>query len=82
MNAAAALHVNVPADLSVVGFNDSILASTVSPPLTTIRQPLEEMGRRVGLALLDLIQGVPAAERRLVIPVERVVRGTTAPVRR
>jgi DNA-binding LacI/PurR family transcriptional regulator len=79
IQAAAALGAQVPRDLSVVGFDDSILATIISPALTTVRQPLQEMGRLAAAALIDIIGGVPPAERRTVVPVELVTRESTAP---
>lgn len=79
IHAAAAMGVRVPDDLSLVGFDDCVLAAAVFPALTTIRQPLQEMGQQVASTLIDLIQGVPAEERRITVPVALVVRGTTAP---
>ena len=47
----------VPRDVSIVGFDDVIFAATSHPPLTTIRQPLREMGQMAASALLGLIRG-------------------------
>lgn len=82
VQAAAVLGVAVPDEFSVVGFDDGIVAATASPALTTVRQPFEELGRCAGAALADLLQGAAVAEQRRLIPVELVVRGSTAPVRR
>lgn len=72
---ALALGLRVPEDLSVVGFDDSPTAFSVHPPLTTVRQDFQRKGRlAVRLALGDLSEG-----RQIVLPVELVVRGSTAP---
>lgn len=63
----------VPADVSVVGFDDVLLAATSDPPLTTIRQPLEAMGRAAAETLLATIRGLPA---------ERIQTLSTSLVRR
>ena len=58
----------VPADLSVVGYDDSILAATASPPLTSVRQPLEEMGQLMVEVLLELIADPEAGPVQRVLP--------------
>ncbi|WP_082555053.1 LacI family DNA-binding transcriptional regulator [Devosia sp. Root635] len=69
-----------PGDVSVVGFDDLVLAAHVWPPLTTMRQPRAALGRIAAGALIDLIEG----ERRSRVPMhmvlssEMIVRGTTA----
>ena len=57
IKAARAHGLRVPEDLSVVGFDDSELASLISPELTTVRQPLEEMGRTAVNLLRRLLDG-------------------------
>jgi len=71
----------VPEDVSVVGFDDIWEASYHIPPLTTIRQPLEEMGRLAASMLLERIQGPRNGEDGGVVLVqpELVVRASTAP---
>ena len=68
----------VPQDLSVVGFDDLPVARWVSPPLTTVRQPLAEMGRAAAQVLGDLIGGVPLHSRRVELATELIVRESTA----
>jgi LacI family transcriptional regulator len=68
----------VPQDLSVVGFDDLPVTRWVSPPLTTIRQPLAEMGRTAAHMLGDLIDGVPLRSRRVELSTELIVRESTA----
>ena len=69
----------VPEDISVIGFDDIPQASQVYPPLTTIRQPLLEMGAAGTRLLLALIQGVEAVTDRLIVPTELIVRSSTGP---
>ncbi len=67
----------IPADLSVAGFDDIFFASLLKPPLTTVRQPKKEIGRRSMELLLALLKG-EEAEKTVVIRGELVVRGSTA----
>ena len=60
----------VPDDLSVVGFDDSIFAVTSSPPLTSVRQPLEEMGRLMVETLLAIIADPAAGPIQRILPAE------------
>ncbi|AYF96900.1 LacI family DNA-binding transcriptional regulator [Protaetiibacter intestinalis] len=72
----------VPADVSVVGFDDSALMNAIDPPLTTVRQPIEPMGRLVIELLVAQLQGgAPGTEEYLFEP-ELVVRGSTGPAPR
>ncbi len=66
----------VPADLSVVGFDDIPEAAYFTPPLTTVRQDFAELGRRCLHALLERIAGNQEPTRVVVAP-ELVVRGST-----
>jgi LacI family transcriptional regulator len=63
----------LPGDLSVAGFDDSALASSVWPPLTTVRQPLRALGREAADLLL-----ADEEPRRRVLPFEIVERASTA----
>ncbi|MFI1187592.1 LacI family DNA-binding transcriptional regulator [Streptomyces californicus] len=69
----------VPEDVALVGFDDSVVARHMHPPLTSVRQPIEEMGRRMARLLLDEIAGgSPDGERpSLVLPTELVVRDSS-----
>lgn len=75
-----ALGASVPADISVVGFDDIEFAAAYDPPITTIHQPRFEMGR-VAMSLLgDRLRGVaPSGVEDIVLPVELIVRESTAP---
>ncbi|MFJ4173112.1 LacI family DNA-binding transcriptional regulator [Microbacterium sp. NPDC089696] len=69
----------VPADISVVGFDDSALMSCVEPPLTTVRQPIESMGRAVIELLLSQIAGTTPVGDELLFEPELVLRSSTGP---
>ena len=68
----------IPQDLSVVGFDDLPVARWVSPPLTTVRQPLAEMGRTAAAMLSDLIDGRAPTSRRVELSTDLVIRESTA----
>ena len=69
----------VPEDLSVVGYDDTYLASWSTPPLTTIRQPLAEIGRVALKNVLALAEGRAPDATHVELATELVVRGSTAP---
>lgn len=77
LEAARALNVTVPDQLSVVGFDDIEIASYAG--LTTIRQPLFESGRRGAELLLLALAGSPPTVGVESLPLDLVVRGTTSP---
>lgn len=79
LRAARELGRNVPGDLSVVGFDDIIMANYVDPPLTTVGFDKEGMGRRAMALLLDLLGGKRKEVTREVLDVELVTRGSTGP---
>ena len=71
---------NVPADVSVIGFDDIQLADHMNPPLTTVRQDKAGLGAAAGSALVRLIDGEPDdVTESTVLPVEPVRRGSTRP---
>lgn len=65
--------VRVPEDVAVVGFDDSPVATSVDPALTTIRQPLAAQGEALASVMLDVLAG-HSPERVTILPVELVVR--------
>src|SRR6516164_8054158 len=71
----------IPEDLSVVGFDELPVARWASPPLTTVRQPLAEMGSAAAQMLGELIEGVPLRSNRVELSTELIVRESTAPLR-
>jgi LacI family transcriptional regulator len=71
--------VRVPEEISVTGFDDAPEAATLSPPLTTVRQPLEEMGRRAARLLLNTIEAGSPIGAKEVLPTEIVYRRSVAP---
>ncbi len=81
MSIAAQRGVDVPGELSIVGFDDIALAAHMNPPLTTVRQDVLTWGRAAAAALLALIDDREVAATRLP-PSQLVLRATTAPPKR
>lgn len=75
--AAKELGLRIPEDLSVVGFDNTILASITDPPLTTVAQPIDEMGRQVMDLLLREIEGEKKTKQRVILPPELIIRQST-----
>jgi LacI family transcriptional regulator len=79
LEAARARGFRIPEDLSVVGFDDTQVARLASPPLTTVRQPLREMGGVALKTALRLVAGEELESHHVELATELVVRGSTAP---
>ena len=82
LRAARARGLRVPEDLSVVGFDDIEPATLVTPALTTVRQPLGEMGRTAVNVLVRLLEGRASETPHIELATRLVVRESTAPPRR
>ncbi|GAA1602556.1 LacI family DNA-binding transcriptional regulator [Actinoplanes couchii] len=80
LRAAAERGLRVPADLSVAGFDDIELGRACRPMLTTVRQPLEEMGRMAVHLLLRMLGGHRLDALHVELATELVVRESTGPV--
>ncbi|GAA1124949.1 LacI family DNA-binding transcriptional regulator [Kribbella jejuensis] len=78
LEAARARGLRVPEDLSVVGFDDTEVARLASPPLTTVRQPLREMGAVAVRTALQLAVGEPVASHHVELATTLIVRGSAA----
>jgi len=74
MEAARVHGLQIPTDLSIIGFDDIPQAAHVHPGLTTVRQPLEEMGRRAAELLLRYIANPQAEVERIELPTELILR--------
>jgi LacI family transcriptional regulator len=81
LQAARARSLRVPEDLSVVGFDDVEHATIVTPMLTTVRQPLAEMGRTAVSLLVRLLEGQRFETLHVELATRLVVRESTAPPR-
>ncbi|WP_254787695.1 LacI family DNA-binding transcriptional regulator [Curtobacterium sp. UNCCL20] len=75
--AAATLGLRIPQDLSVIGFDDTPLAASLAPPLTTVRQPIREMAARSVEFIRELRSGAARPGERIELPTKLIVRGST-----
>lgn len=80
LSACKSAKLAVPSDLSIIGFDDVFSAATAMPPLTTVRQPLREMGRMGAQVLLGLLKG-KEVNRRAELQTALILRDTCKPMR-
>ena len=80
ISAAVEMGFQVPADMSVIGFDDVRLASFANPPLTTIVQPKYEMGVIAAQMLLERVGDLDTPPRRTMLDTSLLVRQSTAPL--
>jgi len=81
IRAARRLDLQVPDDVSIVGFDDSVFMNCTDPPLTTVRQPIQAMGQAAVALLVSQVGGAPVPTEELLFEPELVVRGSTGAVR-
>jgi DNA-binding LacI/PurR family transcriptional regulator len=67
----------VPKDVAIVGFDDSPVAASTSPQLTSVHQPIEEMGREVARLLVEEIEGTDRVVRRVILATDLVKRASS-----
>jgi LacI family transcriptional regulator len=79
MRAARQLGLDVPSDLSVVGYDNLPVATWIGPALTTVNQPLRDMAGTATRMLLDLARGEELATSRIDLVTELILRESTAP---
>lgn len=77
MEAARERGKKIPRDISIIGFDNIPQAAQVHPPLTTVEQPLEAMGRRAAQMLLEIIQDSKRTTEKIELPTKLVVREST-----
>lgn len=68
---------SVPDDVALAGFDDLDFAATLDPPLTTIRQRVEEQGIEAARSLLRLLEDPESGPHRVILPTELIVRAST-----
>ena len=71
----------VPDDVSIAGFDDLYISQYLDPPLTTVRQPMRQMGSMAMDTLLQIIANAKSGHD-IAVPGELIVRGSTAPPKR
>jgi hypothetical protein len=79
LEAARARVLRVPEDLSVVGYDDTEVARLASPPLTTVKQPLREMGAVALRTALQLAAGESVSSHHVELATSLIIRGSAAP---
>jgi LacI family transcriptional regulator len=72
----------IPEDISVVGFDDIPQASLVYPKLTTVRQPLTQIGREAVILLLEYIADPAQGTRQVTLETQLIIRDSCGPPRR
>ena len=77
LDAAASLGLDVPDDLSLVGFDNIPESALTEPPLTTVTQPMQTMGAEAVALLLHLLDGTGDRQTHIQLPTDLVRRGTT-----
>jgi DNA-binding LacI/PurR family transcriptional regulator len=78
LSALAAAGRRVPADVAVVGFDDSPVATSTTPQLTSVRQPIEAMGHEVARLLVDAVEASDPVPRRVILATDLVRRASSA----
>ena len=64
----------VPSDIALIGYDDINLTGLIRPPLTTVHQPMEEVGRRAAQSLIEQLEGKVADVRQIELPTELMIR--------
>ncbi|SDD53229.1 transcriptional regulator, LacI family [Sanguibacter gelidistatuariae] len=82
LEAARRLGLSVPDSLSVVGFDDTLLSQMSAPPLTTVHQPIADIGRAAVSTVIRLARGDMLSTKRVELSTHLVVRDSTAPPQR
>ncbi|HEY7132386.1 MAG TPA: LacI family DNA-binding transcriptional regulator [Candidatus Limnocylindrales bacterium] len=78
MAVLAAANRRIPQDVAIVGYDDSPVATSVTPRLTSVRQPIEEMGHERARLLVDAVEGTDPVQRRVILATELVRRASSA----
>ncbi|GMK44158.1 HTH-type transcriptional regulator DegA [Paenibacillus glycanilyticus] len=78
MQEARSLGIKVPEELSIVGFDDTILASVVDPPLTTVAQPIASMAKQAFQLMISNLDEAEPVKKRIVLRPEINIRQSTA----
>lgn len=76
MTVLRSMGIRVPTDIAMVGYDDSEAARSTEVPLTTIRQPSEEMGAAMADTLIAVLNGAEDRPRTLILPTELIIRAS------
>jgi DNA-binding LacI/PurR family transcriptional regulator len=79
IHAAQARGLTVGRDIAVAGFDDIPMAQYIQPPLTSVRQPIRQAGRKCVETLVALLRGQEPAEPQVLLPPELIVRQSSGP---
>jgi len=79
MDAVRTRGLRIPDDISVVGFDNIPQSAMVYPPLTTVQQPLEQMGRVAAQMLINILKNNDKDTNRIELPTELIIRSSTSP---
>jgi DNA-binding LacI/PurR family transcriptional regulator len=71
----------VPDDVAIIGFDDIPLASYFDPPLTTLRQPMQESGRQAARLVVETIENPGRTPEQIAIPARLIERASCVPPR-
>jgi len=74
LKAAKAMHLRIPEDLAIVGFDDLEFAAHVNPPLTTMAQQFVDIGLRAGTLLISRIEGIAGPPKHIELPTNLIIR--------
>jgi LacI family transcriptional regulator len=80
MEVANQLHIRIPDDLSVIGFDNTPESAYTSPPLTTVDQAIVAMGGRAAELLIQKVEGKEVTNDLYQLPTQLVIRGSCRPV--
>ncbi len=69
----------IPEDISITGFDDNPFSKYCDPPLTTVAQPAEKLGEKAAQLLFQLIEGESEKQSEFVLPIDFIIRQSTAP---
>jgi DNA-binding LacI/PurR family transcriptional regulator len=77
MRASKEAGLSIPADIAIGGFDDMRFSSSTEPPLTTIQQPISQLGDVAVRGLIDLLESKTDAPFQQMLPVKLIVRQST-----
>ena len=76
MTVLTSMGIRVPTDVAMVGYDDSEAARSTEVPLTTVRQPSEQMGVAMADTLIAVLNGAEDRPRTLILPTELIIRAS------